>query len=253
MAHQGTIVPRSVGAEWCHAPHGDGAATWGAWSCGSGRWSARAGAGRRPRRAAGRASPACTCRPRWSARRWSRRSLPAVAQETLKRGSEGDGVAAVQRALGISADGVFGPMTRQAVKDFQARNGLEVDGIVGPMTSRALGIGGGAPSPSTPRPRPRRPWRVQRALGIPADGVYGPVTRAAVRNFQARHGLEVDGIAGPVTLGALGISGAPAGLPGRPPSPRHAPSSAPRTRSAARATAAGTARGSPSGRWRRPA
>jgi peptidoglycan hydrolase-like protein with peptidoglycan-binding domain len=48
---------------------------------------------------------------------------------------------------------------------------------------------------------------VQSALGIPADGVYGPQTRAAVRRFQRSHGLAVDGIAGPATLRALGLSG----------------------------------------------
>ena len=47
---------------------------------------------------------------------------------------------------------------------------------------------------------------VQRALGIPADGIYGPQTRKAVRRFQRAHGLAVDGIAGPQTLAALGLS-----------------------------------------------
>ena len=34
------------------------------------------------------------------------------------------GVKALQRALGISADGVYGPQTRRAIKRFQRRNGL---------------------------------------------------------------------------------------------------------------------------------
>jgi hypothetical protein len=46
---------------------------------------------------------------------------------------------------------------------------------------------------------------VQQALGIPADGIYGPRTRAAVRRFQRAHGLSVDGIAGPATMTALGL------------------------------------------------
>jgi cell wall-associated NlpC family hydrolase len=51
----------------------------------------------------------------------------------------------------------------------------------------------------------------QRALGIPADGIFGRQTRRAVRAFQRGHGLAVDGVIGPVTRGALGTSGAVAG------------------------------------------
>jgi peptidoglycan hydrolase-like protein with peptidoglycan-binding domain len=47
---------------------------------------------------------------------------------------------------------------------------------------------------------------VQRALGIPADGIYGPQTRRAVRQFQRSHGLAVDGVAGPATMAMLGVS-----------------------------------------------
>jgi lysozyme family protein len=46
---------------------------------------------------------------------------------------------------------------------------------------------------------------LQRALRIPADGIYGPQTRRAVRRFQRAHGLVVDGIAGKQTLAALGL------------------------------------------------
>ena len=47
---------------------------------------------------------------------------------------------------------------------------------------------------------------VQQKLGVTADGVNGPRTRAAVRRFQRRNGLTVDGVVGPKTLAALGIS-----------------------------------------------
>lgn len=43
------------------------------------------------------------------------------------------------------------------------------------------------------------------ALGHPvaADGVFGPLTAAAVRRFQKEHGLAADGIAGPRTKAAI--------------------------------------------------
>jgi len=137
----------------------------------------------------------------------------------LRKGDGGPAVASVQRALGIPADGIFGPQTKRAVKAFQARNGLEVDGIVGPITRGALGGGSGSSGSgsgssgsgsgaSGPAPSRSVTIALQSKLGIAADGVYGPQSRAAVRAFQARNGLEVDGIVGPATMQALGLSGA---------------------------------------------
>lgn len=45
---------------------------------------------------------------------------------------------------------------------------------------------------------------VQDKVGSPADGIYGPVTKAHVQTFQIRHGLAADGIVGPLTATALG-------------------------------------------------
>ncbi len=56
----------------------------------------------------------------------------------LHLGSSGDLVAHVQRALGLTADGVFGPQTDSAVRAYQARAGLAVDGVVGPITWASL-------------------------------------------------------------------------------------------------------------------
>jgi peptidoglycan hydrolase-like protein with peptidoglycan-binding domain len=49
-------------------------------------------------------------------------------------------IKAVQRALGITADGIAGPQTRRAIKRFQRTHGLTVDGVMGPATLGALGI-----------------------------------------------------------------------------------------------------------------
>ncbi|MFI5798809.1 peptidoglycan-binding protein [Streptomyces sp. NPDC051677] len=62
----------------------------------------------------------------------------------LATGNSGPDVAEAQcllRRAGISPggiDGMFGPLTRRAVKAMQKRSGLEDDGIIGPLTWKAL-------------------------------------------------------------------------------------------------------------------
>jgi peptidoglycan hydrolase-like protein with peptidoglycan-binding domain len=68
-------------------------------------------------------------------------STGAMSTEiVLKKGDRGKAVAAVQRKLGLKADGNFGAGTASAIKRFQKRNGLDADGIVGPATRRAMSL-----------------------------------------------------------------------------------------------------------------
>ena len=52
----------------------------------------------------------------------------------LRKGMKSVGVVMMQEALGITADGDFGPGTERALKEWQSANGLVADGIAGPAT-----------------------------------------------------------------------------------------------------------------------
>ena len=55
-----------------------------------------------------------------------------------KRGSIGEQVKQIQKALDIKVDGIFGKGTEDAVKKFQGENYLTADGKVGPKTMKIL-------------------------------------------------------------------------------------------------------------------
>ena len=68
-------------------------------------------------------------------------SVPSVSTSKprlgkwLRRGSTGDNVRYLQAALGgLQVDGVFGPITERAVRNFQKQQGIQIDGVVGPQT-----------------------------------------------------------------------------------------------------------------------
>jgi putative chitinase len=61
-----------------------------------------------------------------------------VEYVTVRLGSNNATVKAVQKALGLTADGAFGPGTEKAVKAWQTAHGLAADGIVGPATIKKM-------------------------------------------------------------------------------------------------------------------
>lgn len=70
---------------------------------------------------------------------WGNQSNAAVNSIILKNGSRNDLVAWVQIRIGkCTVDGIFGPVTKQAVMEYQKSHGLAVDGIVGPNTLKTI-------------------------------------------------------------------------------------------------------------------
>ncbi len=161
----------------------------------------------------------------------------------LREGSSGDAVRTLQLQLVriainypsiplVTADGVFGPNTTQAVRKFQQIFNLTPDGIVGKGTwyqiSRIyVGIKklaeltseGERPDygiqqyPGTPLRRGSQGIEVvelqyylsiigeynENISQVSIDGRYGASTEQAVRNFQKEYVLPVDGVVGRVT------------------------------------------------------
>jgi peptidoglycan hydrolase-like protein with peptidoglycan-binding domain len=116
----------------------------------------------------------------------------------------------------VSVDGIFGPLTDQAVRAFQQAKNLTVDGIVGARTWGALIVTVRQGSTGDAVRGVQEEFQFRNLSGDPSkglavDGIFGPKTDAAVRGFQqALHAeipsVAVDGIVGPMTWQAL-VSG----------------------------------------------
>ena len=149
--------------------------------------------------------------------------IPPYPGTAIRVGARGDDVARIQRCLnsvnnaGLNPDGIFGPLTQAAVMNFQRSRGLNPDGVVGPLTWAALmpacyGNNAMAEYPGFIIREGARGEFVQQMqtclnrvinAGLNTDGVFGPLTRVAVVNFQRSAGLNPDGLVGPLTWNAL--------------------------------------------------
>jgi len=65
-----------------------------------------------------------------------------VTRAALGSGAQGGESAtmALQRTLGVAADGEYGPITRAALRAYQQSHGLLADGVAGPQTLGSLGL-----------------------------------------------------------------------------------------------------------------
>ena len=142
----------------------------------------------------------------------------------IQRGSSGPDVGLVQTWLNgvrdsctwhdaLTVDGKYGANAEKAIREFQLRNRLTEDGKVGANTWNVLYARYTAKHGLTV-PYPGVVLRsgsaggsvrlVQQKLNaegerLSTDGKYGSNTVAAVRRYQARHGLTADGSVGKVT------------------------------------------------------
>ena len=139
-------------------------------------------------------------------------SMPTYAQTNynsqvvLKVGVRGNTVKDLQLQLkklkyfNTDATGYYGSITKAAVKQFQKDTGLRADGVAGSQTLAALQKTG-----SEANTAKILQIQLKNLNYFQADptGYYGPITKAAVKQFQKDMGLSADGIAGPQTMAAI--------------------------------------------------
>jgi murein DD-endopeptidase MepM/ murein hydrolase activator NlpD len=187
----------------------------------------------------------------------------------LRSGSTGPGVKALQEKLGIRADGIFGPETERAVRDFQRRAGLPVTGTVDVETwARLFGAGVSVIDENSPQAAEvlRNAGGEEAAQAAAAvateplpDGIVGGITTLGDgQNGSAQLPAVAEGEqTGTAGAGATPAPGA-AGTPGatvrqQPARSRPAPPGVQRTQPIRQVTGGGGGGGDcTSGRLRRP-
>ncbi|MGP1907136.1 peptidoglycan-binding protein [Metabacillus sp. JX24] len=133
----------------------------------------------------------------------------ALGDRTLSEGMSHSDVKELQEHLlsksvypYFEETGYYGPITREAVKDFQEKSRIKVDGIAGPQTLQKIKVlrYGDMGKPVTDLQLLLKEWGLYSGI---VDGMYGNGTKNAVASFQQKYGLASDGIAGMQTFAKL--------------------------------------------------
>ncbi len=121
--------------------------------------------------------------------------IPAPAPPTIRRGMQGEHVAAWQRILETTADGLFGPATEALTKAWQRRHGLEPDGVVD-ATTWAIALAAEPASGRAVEPLP--PPAAGAAVDLAAIDRFAAEVLAAARRdlFDEATGAGVREVAG---------------------------------------------------------
>lgn len=120
---------------------------------------------------------------------------------TLKKGSKGDLVKALQYIVEVDADGAFGTKTEAAVKSWQKSMGLTADGIFGEKSWNQLLTA----APTLKLGAKNKYVRAIESLlsTMKKDGVYSADEFSCIKAYQTAEGLTVDGIVGRNTYSRL--------------------------------------------------
>jgi cell wall-associated NlpC family hydrolase len=160
----------------------------------------------------------------------SKPATPTADCAAIAIGSHGPAVQTLQRAVGTTPDGDFGPMTQKAVTAWQRAHKVKATGVVDAVTWKALPVpvavaacreqvkGQGVAATCTTLARNAAGPAVAvlqnavRATGpkIAVDAEYGDQTRAAVMALQRARKLPATGVVDAATWAALGLTGTPA-------------------------------------------
>ena len=166
------------------------------------------------------------------------KTLSPVAGATMKKDATGDAVGVLQQQLkdlGYYTGEItrtYDTATKKAVIAFQKKNGITADGLAGASTQQALASGEALSVDATPTPKPTPTPTPAPTYAVPGasvrrddtgedvktiqkrlkelgyyksriDGQFGYLSVQALKAFQQANGLEADGVAGKGTYAVL--------------------------------------------------